>query len=163
MTNTTTQGPLTSGYYADDEIRALTAEFDSAFAALRRAGLEANADDLIAKRYRDASDAVNHANRKRDFFISTNQPYVTLSDTDRARLDAAMVVGNASALYEVVQNMLSQTAGVAHSQGTRHALADLTNAMREARKDDPSTYNVWSRVGNVIDTARQAADPNIFA
>lgn len=45
----------------------LKAEWDEAFDALRTAGLEADADHPIAARYRTASDAVNHANRSREF------------------------------------------------------------------------------------------------
>lgn len=46
------------------EQQRLSAEWDEVFAALRAAGLEADADHPIAARYRTASDAVNHANRK---------------------------------------------------------------------------------------------------
>ena len=58
----------------DAEWRVLDAEWDLAFAALRAAGLEADADHPIAARYRAASNAVNHANRSRDFYIATGQP-----------------------------------------------------------------------------------------
>jgi hypothetical protein len=47
-----------------------------AFDALRAAGLEANADHPIAVAYRAASDAVNHANRSRDFNIATGMEVV---------------------------------------------------------------------------------------
>lgn len=43
---------------------ALSIAWDKAFAALKAAGLEAVDDDPIAATYRDASVAVNHANRK---------------------------------------------------------------------------------------------------
>jgi len=61
---------------ADDErakwadAERLGAEWDVAFAALRQAGLEADSGDPIAVRYRAASDAVNHANRKLDFLLA---------------------------------------------------------------------------------------------
>lgn len=51
----------------------LDAEWHRAFDALRVAGLEANADHPIAAAYRAASDAVNHANRSRDFDIATGR------------------------------------------------------------------------------------------
>jgi hypothetical protein len=44
----------------------LKAEWQAAFDALRAAGLEADADDPIAARYRATSDAVNHSHRKRE-------------------------------------------------------------------------------------------------
>lgn len=47
----------------DADVTRLNAEWDRAFAALRAAGLEADADDPVAAHYRAASDAVNHANR----------------------------------------------------------------------------------------------------
>lgn len=47
----------------DADVTRLSAEWDRAFAALRAAGLEADADDPVAAHYRAASDAVNHANR----------------------------------------------------------------------------------------------------
>lgn len=52
---------------ANDPVQtALKAEWQEAFDALRAAGLESDADDPIAARYRAASSAVNHANRKRE-------------------------------------------------------------------------------------------------
>ena len=53
----------------DTDYAVLDAEWQESFDALRAAGLEADADDPIAARYRDASDAVNHAARSRDFAI----------------------------------------------------------------------------------------------
>jgi hypothetical protein len=50
----------------DADHAVLDADWRKAFDALRAAGLEADADDPIAARYRGASDAVNHANRSRD-------------------------------------------------------------------------------------------------
>lgn len=49
----------------------LDVQWHQAFAALRAAGLEADADDPIAARYRAASNAVNHANRSLDYAIAT--------------------------------------------------------------------------------------------
>jgi len=57
----------------DADHAVLDAEWHKAFDALRAAGLEADADDPIAAHYRAASDAVNHANRSRDFAIATGQ------------------------------------------------------------------------------------------
>lgn len=57
----------------DAEHAVLDAAWHEAFDALRAAGLEANADHPIAARYRAASNAVNHANRSRDFFIATGR------------------------------------------------------------------------------------------
>jgi hypothetical protein len=51
----------------------LDADFDKAFADLKDAGLEHDADHPIAERYRAASDAVNHSNRKRDYGIATGE------------------------------------------------------------------------------------------
>ena len=58
----------------DADHAVLDAEWREAFDALRAAGLEADAADPTAVRYRAASDAVNHANRSRDFAIFTGQP-----------------------------------------------------------------------------------------
>ncbi len=65
--------PVTDAEHAvtDAEHAALDAEWHQAFAALRAAGLESDADDPIAARYRSASKAVNHANRSRDFAIAS--------------------------------------------------------------------------------------------
>lgn len=52
----------------------LADEWRDAFDELRAAGLEADADHPIAAKYRAASDAVNHANRKLDFAIVTGRP-----------------------------------------------------------------------------------------
>lgn len=51
----------------------LDAAWNEAFAALRAAGLEADADHPVAARYRAASDEVNHSNRKRDWGIFSGQ------------------------------------------------------------------------------------------
>lgn len=48
-------------------------EFDVAFAALKAAGVEYDANDPIAQRYREASSAVNHVNRKLDYYIATGR------------------------------------------------------------------------------------------
>ena len=53
----------------DADHAVLDAEWHKSFDALRAAGLEAHADHPIAAHYRDASDAVNHANRSRDFDV----------------------------------------------------------------------------------------------
>lgn len=52
---------------------ALEAEWDQSFSALKAAGLEHDADHPIAARYRAASTAVNHSNRKRDYGIATGK------------------------------------------------------------------------------------------
>jgi len=57
----------------DKEHAVLDAAWHEAFDALNAAGLEADAKDSIAARYRAASDAVNHANRSRDFAIFTGR------------------------------------------------------------------------------------------
>jgi len=57
----------------DSDHAVLDAEWHQAFDALRAAGLEADDDDPVAARYRAASDAVNHANRSRDFYIFTGR------------------------------------------------------------------------------------------
>ena len=58
---------------SDADHAVLDAEWHTSFDALRGAGLEADADHPIAARYRDASNAVNHANRSRDYAIATGQ------------------------------------------------------------------------------------------
>lgn len=60
-----------SKYVNDADHAVLDAQWRQAFDALRSAGLESDADDPIAARYRAASNAVNHANRSRDFYIAT--------------------------------------------------------------------------------------------
>lgn len=60
---------------ADQTAARLDAEWHRAFDALRVAGLEANADHPIAAAYRAASDAVNHANRSRDFRATKDTMY----------------------------------------------------------------------------------------
>jgi hypothetical protein len=49
----------------------LDTEWAEAFAALREAGMEHDADHPAAARYRSASNAINHANRKQDFATAT--------------------------------------------------------------------------------------------
>lgn len=56
---------------SDADHAVLDAQWHQAFNALRAAGLEHDADHPIAAQYREASDAVNHANRSRDFHIAT--------------------------------------------------------------------------------------------
>lgn len=51
----------------------LDAAWHEAFDALRAAGLEADADDPIAAAFREASNAVNHANRSRDYSIISGE------------------------------------------------------------------------------------------
>ena len=55
---------------SDADHAVLDAEWNKSYADLRSAGLEADADHPIAAHYRDASDAVNHANRSRDYRIA---------------------------------------------------------------------------------------------
>lgn len=57
----------------DADHAVLDAAWRQAFDALNAAGLEADADDPIAVHYRAASNAVNHANRSRDFAIFTGR------------------------------------------------------------------------------------------
>ncbi len=57
---------------SDADHAVLDAAWHAAFAALRAAGLESDADHPVAASYRAASDAVNHANRSRDFYIATS-------------------------------------------------------------------------------------------
>ena len=57
----------------DADHAVLDAAWHEAFDALRAAGLEADADHPVAATYRAASDAVNHANRSRDFAIATGR------------------------------------------------------------------------------------------
>ena len=56
---------------SDDDHAGLDAAWHVAFDALRAAGLEADAPAAIAAKYRAASNALNHANRSRDFSIAT--------------------------------------------------------------------------------------------
>lgn len=56
---------------SDEDHAVLDADWHRSFDALRAAGLEADADHPIAAQYRSASNAVNHANRSRDFHIAT--------------------------------------------------------------------------------------------
>ena len=56
---------------SDADHAVLDADWHKSFDALNAAGLEAHADHPIAAQYRDASDAVNHANRSRDFDIAS--------------------------------------------------------------------------------------------
>ena len=65
-----TDGPRVVG---NVEHAKLSATFDKSFAALKAAGLEHDADHPIAAEYRRASNAVNHANRSRDFSIATGR------------------------------------------------------------------------------------------
>lgn len=65
---------LASGVVNDADHAVLDAKWRQSFDALNAAGLEADADHPIAADYRAASDAVNHANRSRDFSIMTGQP-----------------------------------------------------------------------------------------
>lgn len=67
------RAPRTSVAVSDADHAVLDAAWHKAFDALRAAGLEADADDPIATHYRAASDAVNHANRSRDFSIATSR------------------------------------------------------------------------------------------
>jgi len=60
-------GGTPRGRVNDADHAVLDAEWNKSFDALNAAGLEAHADHPIAAHYRDASDAVNHANRSRDF------------------------------------------------------------------------------------------------
>lgn len=57
----------------DAEHAVLDTAWHRAFDALRAAGLEHDADHPTAAAYRAASNAVNHANRSRDFAIATGR------------------------------------------------------------------------------------------
>lgn len=50
----------------DEEHAALNTRWNEAFSALRKAGLSVDADHPVAKRYREASYALNNANRGRE-------------------------------------------------------------------------------------------------
>lgn len=64
---------------------ALKPEWQESFDALRAAGMEHDADDPIAARYRAASDALNHALRKTDGEVATaSRSTVTDVPVDRA-------------------------------------------------------------------------------
>jgi hypothetical protein len=64
---------------------ALKPEWQESFDALRAAGMEHDADDPIAARYRAASDALNHALRKTDWEVATaSRSTVTDVPVDRA-------------------------------------------------------------------------------
>ena len=58
---------------SDADHAVLDAEWNKSYADLRSAGLEVDSEHPIAAHYRDASDAVNHANRSRDYAIATHQ------------------------------------------------------------------------------------------
>ena len=58
---------------SDADHAVLDAAWNKAFTNLKAAGVAHDADHPVAKAYRDASDAVNHANRSRDFGIATGQ------------------------------------------------------------------------------------------
>lgn len=51
----------------------LSAKFQKAFADLKAAGVEHDADHPAAAAYRAASDAVNHVNRKLDYYVGTGK------------------------------------------------------------------------------------------
>lgn len=79
--NTATPAPR--AMVRDTEWAALDAAWRQAFAALTAAGLEHDADHPTAARYRAASNAVNHANRSRDFAIFTGQSTADLEPVTR--------------------------------------------------------------------------------
>lgn len=80
---------------SDEELRGLVAqqnhlseEWDKAFADLKAARVSHDADHPAAAKYRAASDAVNHVNRKLDYYVSTGrvhskpgQPYTVKSSS----------------------------------------------------------------------------------
>lgn len=70
---------------ATDDHAALDAEWHQAFDALRATGVEYDADDPIAARYRTASTALNHSNRRRERWTETDR---VAAATDKAALDA---------------------------------------------------------------------------
>ena len=76
----TTSARLGSADLSDDELEALVSKqhvlsdaWNKAFSDLKSAGVEHDADHPAAKAYRDASDAVNHVNRKLDYYVSTGR------------------------------------------------------------------------------------------
>lgn len=58
---------------SDADHAVLDAAWHKSFANLKAAGVEADADHPVAAAYRAASNAVNHANRSRDYGIATGQ------------------------------------------------------------------------------------------
>lgn len=97
----------------DADHAVLDAEFNDAFAELRAAGLEADADHPIAERYRAASDAVNHANRSRDFAIMTGQPTASRRTAGDAKTCAEC--GD-----PIKKNPDEGRDGYIHDSGTKH-------------------------------------------
>lgn len=88
-------------YVNDSDHAVLDAQWHQAFGALRAAGLGADADHPIAATYRAASDAINHANRSRDYAIVTgaglfNQAQDSLSD----QLRRVIVLANEAGEYD---------------------------------------------------------------
>lgn len=69
----------------DADHAKLNAKWHKAFNALNVAGLEAHADHPIAAKYRAASNAVNHANRSRDFAIFNDRRVSEGARSDRRK------------------------------------------------------------------------------
>jgi hypothetical protein len=78
----------------------LKVEWDAAFADLKAAGIEHDADHPIAERYRQASNDVNHANRRLDHAIATGQARstdpVAATEGVADALRGAIAVGDAN-------------------------------------------------------------------
>lgn len=62
-----------TGAVSDADHAVLSAAWDKSFADLNAAGVAHDADHPVAEAYRQASNAVNHANRSRDYGIATGQ------------------------------------------------------------------------------------------
>lgn len=58
---------------SDADHAVLDAAWNKSFAALKAAGVAHDADHPVAAAYRSASNAVNHANRSRDYGIATGR------------------------------------------------------------------------------------------
>lgn len=123
---------------SDEELRGLVAqqnhlsdEWDKAFADLKAAGVSHDADHPAAAKYRAASDAVNHVNRKLDYYISTGrvdskpgQPYTVKSS---ARTDTGQPE---SSLFATIASAFARDGGiVTHSQPHTAGTPDVNQLM----------------------------------
>jgi len=88
----------------DEEHAGLNDAWDKSFSDLNAAGLEADADHPTAKAYRDASDAVNHSNRSRDFDIATGKTSVARPQTCPTCQGARAVPAQGHEPYHEVSN-----------------------------------------------------------
>lgn len=101
----------------------LDAEWHKAFDALRAAGLESDADDPIAARYRAAGNAVNHANRRRERIASDPEP-----------IPPSMIVERVEWIESL--RLVAQVAADADD----HEQADMLNEMADFLTAAPIAY-----------------------